>query len=87
MTDSTLVNYNIPNPEQHFDNSSACLVQSLCERRTRMNDIFLNLLAATVEKHGCRIVDMDIENHTINLDGPEENVHACAEAIANLVGD
>jgi len=47
--------------------------------------VFLNLLAATVEKHGCRIVDLDIENHIINLDGPAENVQACAEAIAEFV--
>ena len=49
--------------------------------------VFLNLIKATVEKHGCRIVDLDIENHTINLDGPDEKVNACAKAIAELVGD
>lgn len=49
--------------------------------------IFLNLLTATVEKHGCRILDLDLENHIINLDGPDEKVHACAEAIAEFMGD
>ena len=49
--------------------------------------LFLNLLKATVEKHGCRIVDLDLENHIINLDGPEDKVHACAEAIAAFMDD
>lgn len=48
------------------------------------NTAFLNLLVATVEKHGCRIVELDIENHIINLDGPDENVQACAQAIAEF---
>jgi len=48
---------------------------------------FLNVLMATVEKHGCRIVDLDIENHIINLDGPDDQVNACAQAIAELVGE
>lgn len=46
---------------------------------------FLNALKMTVEHHGCSIVDFDLENHTINLDGPEEAVDACAQAIAELV--
>jgi hypothetical protein len=52
-----------------------------------MDENFLNVLKITVEKHGCHIVDLDLENHVINLDGPDENVHACAAAIANLMGD
>lgn len=48
---------------------------------------FLNILMATVEKHGCRIVELDIENHVINLDGPDDKVNACAQAIAKLVGE
>ena len=47
--------------------------------------IFLNMVKTTVEKHGCTIVDVDLENHVLNLDGPEESVDACARAIANLV--
>jgi hypothetical protein len=47
--------------------------------------IFLNLLKMTVENHGCTIVDLDLENHIVNLDGPDDAVDACAQAIAELV--
>jgi hypothetical protein len=46
---------------------------------------FLNLLKMTVEHHGCTIIDLDLEKHIINLDGPDEAVSACARAIADLV--
>ncbi len=39
---------------------------------------FLNVLKMTVENHGCSIVDFDLENHVVNLDGPDEAVNACA---------
>lgn len=48
---------------------------------------FINLLKMTVENHGCSIVDLDLENHVVNLDGPDEAVNACAQAIAELVGE
>lgn len=48
---------------------------------------FLNVLKMTVESHGCTIVDYDLENRIVNLDGPDEAVNACALAIAELVGD
>jgi hypothetical protein len=49
--------------------------------------IFLNLVKTTAENHGCTLVDVDLENHVINLDGPDEAVANCARAIAELVGD
>jgi hypothetical protein len=48
---------------------------------------FLNALKMTVENHGCTIVDYDLENHIVNLDGPDEAVNACALAIARLVDE
>jgi hypothetical protein len=45
---------------------------------------FLNILKNTVETHGCTIIDVDLENHIINLDGPDDAVAACARAIAEL---
>ena len=47
--------------------------------------VFLNMIKTTVEKHGCTIVDVDFENHVLNLDGPDEAVADCARAIASLV--
>lgn len=49
--------------------------------------IFLNMIQTTVEKYGCSIVDVDLENHILNLDGPDESVADCAHAIAKLVGE
>lgn len=49
--------------------------------------LFLNALKTTVESHGCTIVDIDLQNHVINLDGPDEAVAACAMAISRLMGD
>jgi hypothetical protein len=47
--------------------------------------LFLNILKTTVENHGCTIVDVDLENHVINLDGPDDKVAACALAISKLI--
>ena len=49
--------------------------------------LFLNLVKNTAEKYGCTLVDVDLENHVINLDGPDEAVAKCARAISELVGD
>jgi hypothetical protein len=46
---------------------------------------FLNLIKMTVEHHGCTIVDVDMDNHIINLDGPDDAVDACARAIADVL--
>ena len=46
---------------------------------------FLNVLKSTVENHGCTIIDVDLEKHIINLDGPDDAVTACALAISELV--
>lgn len=45
---------------------------------------FLNVLKTTVENHGCTIIDVDLENHIVNLDGPDDAVAACARAISEL---
>jgi len=55
------------------------------EKDDTMDDtIFLNVLKTTVENHGCTIIDVDLENHIVNLDGPDDAVAACARAISEL---
>ncbi|MFZ7128463.1 MAG: hypothetical protein ACOWWM_20100 [Desulfobacterales bacterium] len=49
------------------------------------SSVFLTLVKETAEKHGCRITDVDLENHVLNLDGPEDAMEACARALANLL--
>jgi len=48
---------------------------------------FFSVLKATVESNGCTIIDMDMENHYINLDGPDDAIAACVKAIGELAGD
>lgn len=46
---------------------------------------FFTMLKYTVESHGCRIVEVDFETHRIDIDGPDEKVAQCAEAIEKLL--
>jgi hypothetical protein len=43
------------------------------------------LLKHTVESHGCRIIDIDLATYRIDIDGPDDKVAACAEAIERLM--
>jgi hypothetical protein len=52
---------------------------------TMDDTMFLNVLKTTVENHGCTIIDVDLENHIVNLDGPDDAVADCARAISELV--
>lgn len=45
----------------------------------------LTIIVNTVEKHGCKLADVDLENHIINLEGPEKNKEACAKALAEIL--
>lgn len=45
----------------------------------------LTIVINTVEKHGCKLTDVDFDNHIINLEGPDENMEACAKALAEIL--
>lgn len=45
----------------------------------------MNLITLTAANHGCRILDIDLQNQFVNLDGPEDKLAECAQAIAELV--
>lgn len=47
----------------------------------------LNVIVSIVEKHGCRLVDVDFETYRIDLDGPEDKKAACALELAKVLGD
>lgn len=42
----------------------------------------IQVITTIVMRHGCRIVEMDLENQILNIDGPEEARAACAEELA-----
>lgn len=46
----------------------------------------LTMVKRTVEEHGCKLVDIDLNNQMIHLEGPEKNKTACALAIAEILG-
>jgi hypothetical protein len=45
----------------------------------------LTIIVNTIEKHGCKLADVDLDNHIINLEGPEKNKEACAKALAKIL--
>jgi c-di-GMP-binding flagellar brake protein YcgR len=50
------------------------------------NDQLLTIIAQIAEKHNCKIVDIDLENHILNLDGPECDQVACAIELESVLG-
>ncbi len=46
----------------------------------------LTIVKNVVEQHGCRLVDIDFENHQINIEGPEDAQSRCALALEEILG-
>jgi len=47
------------------------------------------MITQIIQKHGCQVIELDIENRIINFDGPNEAKIECAtelEAILDMVG-
>ena len=42
----------------------------------------LTIVKHTVEQHGCRLVEIDLENQILHLEGPESAKVKCAQALA-----
>ena len=45
----------------------------------------LTLIKDIVANHGCRIVDIDLENQVINIEGPEDAKMQCAVDIDRIM--
>ena len=45
----------------------------------------LTLITNIVDKHGCKIIEIDLENRVIDLDGPEDAKVSCAIELADLL--
>ena len=45
----------------------------------------ITIVKNVVEQHGCKLVDIDLDNHILNIDGPEEAQAACAMALADVL--
>lgn len=58
----------------------------LVKRGDDMDDAqMITIVKNVVEQHGCKLVDIDFENYTLNIDGPEEAQAACAKALADVL--
>lgn len=47
----------------------------------------LNFIMSVVEKHGCRVVDVDFDTYRIDLDGPEDKQAECVLALEKALGN
>ena len=45
----------------------------------------LTMITQVVERHGCKLVDVDFENMVINVEGSEEDKVACALALQDVL--
>lgn len=50
-----------------------------------INSPNLDLIVKTIEHHGCKLVDIDLDKHILNIEGPEEAQTACAQALEKLL--
>ena len=54
---------------------------------TKLNDAqLLTVVKNLVEKHGCQLVDIDFENFSIEIEGPDDAKADCARALADVLG-
>ena len=47
----------------------------------------LTIVTNVVEQHGCKLIDVDLENHILNIEGPEEARAECAMALGQILGE
>jgi hypothetical protein len=46
----------------------------------------LTIVKNVVEQNGCRLVDIDFDNHILNIEGSEEAQARCALALEDVLG-
>ena len=47
--------------------------------------IVVNLLKEAVESEGCHVLEVDLKNHVIKVNGPDDVVSDCARAVADIL--
>ena len=47
--------------------------------------IVVSLLKEAVESEGCHLSEVDLENHVIKVNGPDDVVSHCAKAVAEIL--
>jgi hypothetical protein len=46
----------------------------------------LTIVKNVVEQNGCRLIDIDFDNHILNIEGSEEAQARCALALEEVLG-
>ena len=49
------------------------------------DEIMVTLLKEAVESEGCHLAELDFENLSIKVNGPDEVVGDCARAVAEIL--
>ena len=53
---------------------------------SELNDAhLLTIVKNTVERHGCKLVEIDLENRILHLEGSETAKIRCAQALAKVL--
>ncbi|MDL2122448.1 MAG: hypothetical protein LWX51_05035 [Deltaproteobacteria bacterium] len=47
---------------------------------------FFSLVSTIAGKHGCLLVDIDVDKRIINIAGPSESEYACAVELEEILG-
>jgi hypothetical protein len=50
------------------------------------DDQLLTIVKNVVEQHGCKVVDIDYETHSLHIEGPEYAQVECALALEKVLG-
>ncbi len=50
------------------------------------DDQLLTIVKNVVEQHGCRLVDIDFDQHLLNIEGPDKAQAQCAIALEQVLG-
>ena len=50
------------------------------------DDQLIMIVNNIVEQHGCKVVEIDLENHILNIEGSEEAQAECAIALEKVLG-
>lgn len=57
----------------------------MVENLTEMQ--IMQLITTIVTKHGCEIIEMDLENQILDIDGPAEARMKCAMELQDFLDD
>jgi len=46
----------------------------------------ITIVKNVIEQHGCKLIEIDFENHVFNIEGPDDAQAACALALDDVLG-